>query len=215
MRACPHDNIAVNLRAFGSDLNEKNDLRMDEVFLGLVMLSSALVFSAVFLGPWGDIKSAAYAVGSGAWFLYASVFLSVAVIMFPLLFVAATWLGERLSGGTDKLRQAVAAQGQLLIPIGLTTWIAFTVSFALAKFRYVLPVLADPFGWGWHLFDVQSVSVAVGNASFGPIVEAIILAAGLFWVGRVVRQNNTLRRSLPVLILSLGYVIAMLWLLVG
>ena len=56
LRVCPSDNIAVNLRPWGSDLGPKTKHRLDEAFLGLVMLASALVDSAVFLGPVGAVE---------------------------------------------------------------------------------------------------------------------------------------------------------------
>ncbi len=37
--------------------------RLDEAFLALVMLGCALAFSAVFLGPWGVLRRAAYLSG--------------------------------------------------------------------------------------------------------------------------------------------------------
>ncbi|PKN81813.1 MAG: hypothetical protein CVU46_18525, partial [Chloroflexi bacterium HGW-Chloroflexi-8] len=63
LRVCPSDNIAVNLRPWGSDLGPKTKHRLDEAFLGLVMMASAIVDSAVFLGPWGQLKTAAYSIG--------------------------------------------------------------------------------------------------------------------------------------------------------
>jgi polyferredoxin len=75
VRVCPHDNLAVNLRPFGEDLfvPRPASRRLDEAFLALVMLGSALAFSAVFTGPWGWLKNAAFAIGSPAWLGYSSV----------------------------------------------------------------------------------------------------------------------------------------------
>ncbi len=43
LRVCPQDNIALNLRPFGSDLGvTRRSQRLDEAFLALVMLGSAL-----------------------------------------------------------------------------------------------------------------------------------------------------------------------------
>ena len=85
LRTCPHDNIAVNLRAFGSDLQQPVGRKLDEAFKAFIMLGSALVYSAVMLGQWGALKSAAYAVGSLLWLEYALTFL-VFLAMLPGLF---------------------------------------------------------------------------------------------------------------------------------
>ena len=47
-----------------------------------------------------------------------------------------------------------------LLPLGLCAWIAFTISFALAKAAYILPVLSDPFGRGWNLLALPSTAAS-------------------------------------------------------
>jgi hypothetical protein len=149
LRSCPKDNIAVNLRPFGTDLIAGNrpapqSSRLDEAFLALVMIGSALAFSAVFIGPWGSLKSAAFAIGSPAWLLYGLGFLALNLVVMPGSFALAVWTGQRLSGSQTQLRRAIARQAQVLLPLGLFAWIAFTISFAFPKFNYVLSVLSDP-----------------------------------------------------------------------
>jgi len=54
LRACPQDNLALNLRPFGTDIGKPRTAnRLDEAFLALVMLGSVLAFTSVFVGPWG------------------------------------------------------------------------------------------------------------------------------------------------------------------
>ena len=81
VRACPHDNIAVNLRPFSADL-AKPSTRMDEAFKAFIMLGSAMIYAGVLLGPWGAFKDAAYNVGSSAWFVYAVAFLAIGFLDF-------------------------------------------------------------------------------------------------------------------------------------
>ncbi len=42
-----------------------------------MMLGSALAFSAVFTGPWGSLKLAAFEIGSPAWLVFAASFLAL------------------------------------------------------------------------------------------------------------------------------------------
>ncbi|HSR21702.1 MAG TPA: 4Fe-4S binding protein, partial [Anaerolineales bacterium] len=62
IRTCPHDNIAINLRPFAADLQQPA-ARLDEAFKSFVMLGSAIIYSAVLLGPWSMLKDAAYRIG--------------------------------------------------------------------------------------------------------------------------------------------------------
>src|SRR4030042_368359 len=71
LRCCPKDNQALNVRPYGTDLGRpESTSRLDETMLALIMLGSALAFSAVFLGPWGWLKLSAFEIGSLNWFIY-------------------------------------------------------------------------------------------------------------------------------------------------
>jgi hypothetical protein len=219
LRVCPSDNIAVNLRPWGSDLGLHTRHRLDETFLGLVMVASALIDSAIFLGPWGGLKMAAYAIGSEQWFIFTAAFLVFTLGILPGLFTLAVWGGLKLSGVKTELRKALAQQGQVLVPLGMMAWIAFTVSFAFAKFGYVLPVLSDPLGWGWNLLGSAGQAGVGENTPFSMLLQIILLAIGLFWssrvAGRITHTGQPNRQALPLIAFSALISLGMLWLLVG
>jgi hypothetical protein len=227
LRACPQDNLALNLRPFGSDLAPSRPVAhpervrsLDAAWLALVMLGSALAFAAVFVGPWGWLKSAAYAIGSLQWAGYALAFLALNLIILPGLFALAVWAGQKLSGGTTSLRRAIASQAQALLPLGLMAWIAFTISFALPKLSFVVGVLNDPFGWGWSLLGTAGAGWSPDVSAFSPLLQAALLLLGVFWGSDVTRrlaenERRPWKSTLPVLGFCLAFVLGMLWLLVG
>lgn len=224
LRVCPKDNIALNLRPFGSDLGEpRRTSRLDEAWMALVMLGSALAFAAVFTGPWGNLKTAAFRIGSSQWLAYAGAFLALNLLILPALFALAVSVGRKLASSPGSWRKSIADQAQSLLPLGLFTWIAFTISFAFPKFHYVLSVLSDPFGWGWNLFGTAGTTWTIGSS--GPILflQVAALLIGLLWSThlsmRLAEQNRALsnnqRQSIPVIFFCLIYTLVMLWLLVG
>lgn len=222
LRSCPQDNIAVNVRPFGSDIGQpRQSSRLDEAFLALVMLGSALVFSAVFIGPWGILKSAAFTIGSPAWLLYGLGFLALNLLVMPGVFVLAVWAGQGWSGSKTQLQRAIANQAQVLLPLGLFAWIAFTISFALPKMNFVLSVLSDPLGWGWNLLGTANTAWSPDVSGFSPILQTGLLLVGLFWSAsvalRLAKPGNqpVFRKTLPILVFCLVFSLAMLWLLVG
>ena len=216
LRVCPKDNIAVNLRPWGSDLQADSRHNLSEAFLGLVMLASVLVDSAIFSGPWGNLKMAAYTIGSRKWFLFAGIFMVSALILLPGFYASCVSWAHKLSKEQRTLQKALAHYSQVLVPLGLMAWIAFTISFAFVKFGSVLPVISDPLGWGWNLLRLQT-KVGVGQSStFVQILQVIVLAAGLFWTTRVTRRiSESNRQSLPLILFSSVFTLAMLWLLIG
>ena len=219
LRVCPSDNIAVNLRPWGSDLGGQGRHRLDETFLGLVMVASALIDSAIFLGPWGDLKMAAYAVGSQEWLGFMAAFLLFALVLLPGLFALAVWGGLKLAGLKTGLRAALAQQGQVLVPLGMMSWIAFTVSFAFVKLGYVLPVLSDPLGWGWNLLGIGGPAGVGETTTFGLLLQVLLLTIGLYWssrvAGRITHTGRTNRQAIPLIGFAALVSVGMLWLLIG
>ncbi len=216
VRVCPSDNLAVNLRPWGSDLGPKTKHNLDEAFLGLVMVASALVDSAIFLGPWGQIKSAAYAIGTSPWFIFTGIFLMIALVGVPGIYAFATWAANKFGKPIMPFRQALAYQSQVLVPLGMMAWISFTISFALAKFAYVLPVVSDPFGWGWNLIGITGYASVGQNSLFSLILQVIVLTIGLFWSTRVaLKINDSIKQALPMIAFSAVFTFSMLWLLIG
>jgi len=216
LRVCPSDNIMVNLRPWGSDLGPKSKQSLGEVFLGLVMLASVLIDSAVFLGPWGELKTAAYEIGSLPWVVFAGVFLIVSLGVIPGLYSAAVWGAVRLGSAKTTFRKTLAKYGQVLVPLGLMAWIAFTVSFAFVKFSYVLPVISDPFGWGWNLIGMSGTASIGQSTSWSGWIQILLLVIGLFWASRVTQQiSESKKQALPIVAFSGVFTVSMLWLLIG
>ncbi|MBI3762633.1 MAG: 4Fe-4S binding protein [Chloroflexi bacterium] len=229
LRTCPHDNIAINLRDFGADLSNPAGRRLDEAFKAFIMLGSAMAYSAVMLGPWGALKSAAYTVGSAAWVIYAAAFLVFIFVVLPGLFFTAVVVGRRLSqnlaeNSTTKTRrpegkrQAFIALSYALVPLGLAAWIAFSLSFVFANLSYLSAALSDPMGWGWNLFGTARVNWTPYLTQFVPILQTIVLVGGLIWAGATaqrIAEETSKMRSLPVIVFCLIVTLVLLGLLVG
>ena len=224
LRACPKDNLALNLRPFGTDIgrtrtaNRLESIRsLDAAFLALIMLGSALAFAAVFVGPWGWLKMAAFEIGSLHWVGYSAGFLALNLLVLPGLFGSAVWLAGKSGKVRLSLKREIANQSQALLPLGLMAWIAFTISFALPKLGYVLGVINDPFGWGWNLMGSAYTFWSPDVSGFSVILQAGLLLIGLFWSASIAWRlaESSPRRALPVLAFCLAFSLTMLWLLVG
>jgi hypothetical protein len=175
----------------------------------------------VFLGPWGWLKLSAFNIGSTEWVLYTAGFLVLNLFFLPAAFISCVWIAKRMAHSSQSITRLVASQSQALLPLGLMAWIAFTISFALPKLTYILGVLNDPFGWGWHLLGVFRPSTTLDVSGFSPILQVLILIIGLFWGARVaLKQSRALgsykiRNNLPLLVFCLTFSMVMVWLLVG
>lgn len=186
LRTCPHDNIVINVRAPGADLFAPRGRRLDEAFKALLMLGTAVLYSAVLLGPWGALKSAAYAAGTPGWLTYAAAFVLILFGLLPGLFWLCVWLGRRMSMGWDRSRAPIEDMRALfirfayaLVPLGLAAWVAFSLSFVFANFSYVWAALSDPFGWGWDLLGTAGIAWTPYLTGIVPSLQALTLLGGL------------------------------------
>jgi hypothetical protein len=210
LRTCPHENIAIQARTFGADLGRPS-ARLDEAFKSFVMLGSAMVYAAVLLGPWGGLKDAAYRIGTLGWFLYALVVLAILCGVLPGLFALA--LGPR--GSARQFKQHFARMSGALIPMGLTAWIAFSLSFVLNNAAYIGASLSDPLGLGWDLLGTAHLAWQPVLTGLLAPAQALALLGGVAWSGGVAKTAAAEARVSPVPVVLYCAVMAlvMLWLL--
>ncbi len=210
LRTCPHDNLTINLRPFGADLEKPGGRKLDEAFKAFIMLGSAMIYSAVMLGPWGFLKNAAYNIGSLQWLVYAAAFLTFIFLALPGIFYAAVALGQALSSNNAQVvrvrqrrlfsthRQAFIAFAYSLVPLGLAAWIAFSLSFVLANLSYLWPVISDPLGWGWDLLGTAQAPWTPYLSGVTPILQAGVLLVGLLWAARTALRTPAAPGARPV-----------------
>jgi hypothetical protein len=238
LRTCPHDNIVINLRAPGADLYHPAGRKLDEAYKAFIMLGSALVYSAVLLGPWGLLKNSAYAIGSLAWFGYALTFLSFTLVFLPGSFwlavaVGRAWAGRQaLAPGLGR-KKAFTTLAYALLPLGLAAWVAFSLSFVFTNLSYIWPALSDPLGLGWDLFGTAGLPWTPYLTGVVSYLQIAVLLGGLAWASRTARKialqlagprrnagvgqsgRVALRLALPVVAYCLAITAGLLVLLVG
>lgn len=188
VKACPYNNITVNLRPFGQDLYVERGRKLDEAFKGFVMLGSALAYSLIMLGPYGWIKDWANLSSVPEFLGYAAIFLGTTLVAAPLLHLGTSWLMRLAATGRWKegtsLQRVFIDTSYTLVPLGLLAWVAFSISFVLPNISYIAAAVSDPFGWGWDLFGTRDVAWTPIAAGWIPYLQIPILLTGLAWALR-------------------------------
>ncbi|MDM8557109.1 hypothetical protein QUF75_20495 [Desulfococcaceae bacterium HSG7] len=130
--------------------------KYDEAWKAFIMITLALVYSVVLLGPWGTLKGWANISEMGNWpgfMIYVATIWLTSLVFMPALWALAAWLGNRLSGAPDvAVRTLFVRYAYVLVPLGLIAWIVFSFPLIMINGVYVLTSLSDPMGWGWDLF---------------------------------------------------------------
>jgi len=223
LRTTQGDSISINLRPFDTELKKPLPFRLDDAFLSLGLLGSVMVYSAIFLGPWGKLKNAAFDVGTANWWGFAAAFLLISFGAIPAV-VAACSSFARIFGKISQSTKVVFIRfSRSLLPLGLFSWIAFTVSFAFSKLAYLWPVFSDPFGWGWNLFGNADAAWQPYLVEVTPWIIVALLVIGLIWTAKSVISTALIlgvsveRKSaaLPLISFGLTQAVFMMWLLVG
>jgi polyferredoxin len=177
LKTCTKDNITLYWRASGDDLSTGH--RLDEAFKAFILLGSALVYPAIFLGPWGWLKNWASLVSLSGWTLYAAGFLAITLVVLPGLF----WLASSVSRAISKERISIwhlaVRYAYALIPLGLSAWIAFSFGFVLVNGSYAISTLSDPFGWGWNLLGTADFAWSPLDPSIIAVLQIGALVTGL------------------------------------
>lgn len=194
LKTCPKDNVTLRLRPVGRDLLAAKERRLDEAYKAFIMLGCALIYSVVLLGRWGWLKSWANLDSLPHWLVYVGALWAITLLALPGLFALATALSRRLGHQAKSLRELLVANAYTLVPLGLTAWIAFSLSFVLVNGSYALPVLSDPFGWGWNVFGTANAvwmplaTNAIGFLQVGVLTAGLLLAVNTAY--QIARQHS-------------------------
>jgi hypothetical protein len=225
LKTCPKDNVAIRLRPWGRDLATVGLRQPGRAVMAIIMLTGAIFYSAVFLGPWSWLKDWAAATSFPGRASYTVAFVTLNLVVVPAVALAAAAASRRLghiSGAS--LKEYAVHLSAALVPSGLSLWIAFSLSFLLANGSYLLNVLSDPFGWGWDLLGTTSMPWTPFGLGLLPYLQAIVVTAGLACSVIVaqraverhgVRGGRAIVALLPVVLFLLLVAVAFLWIYVG
>ena len=192
LRTCTKDNVTVNLRLPGSDLLVAHGWKLDEAYKAFIMLACAAIYPVVFLGPWDWIKAWANLDSLSGFGIYALGFLVLNLVALPGLHLSVAALTRLVSGLDIPLGRLFVALAYPLVPLGLAAWMAFTISLVFANLSYALPVLSDPFGWGWNLLGTRDVAWHPLFTGWVPPIQAALLITGL--IASIVAADAILRK---------------------
>lgn len=226
-KTCPHDNVALNLRPWGSDLNSLRKPRRDEAILALVMLSMTSFHGLTMTPVWTDITGwiqAATHVG----YLPAFSIGMLAILLVPgalFLQANAAAAGFGAVARRDGFWRMASGYAYPLIAVALMYHLAHNAGHFLVEAGAVVPVLSDPMGTGMNLLgtaDLKLGAIASMEVIWG--IQVVLVLIGHLWAVRATGRahaNLAARLGGPVplaaRIVTAGFLLACtsanLWLL--
>lgn len=224
VKTCDRDNVALNLRPWGADLETHARPRSDEAYLALIMLAMTGFHGLTMTGSWQRVVDAVHSVfrtGEIASFSLGMLLVMLAPI---LMYAGLVSLSQRLAGeSTIGYRDYFIRYAYAVLPIALFYHLAHNSEHLLMEGQKVVALLSDPMGRGWNLFGtagwelaplvdlptlwiIQVLCVLVGHVYSLWIARRMV--AGLFTT-----RGAALRSQLPMLLAMILFSLMSLWLL--
>mgnify|MGYP002629608665 CR=1 FL=1 len=197
VKSCDRQNVALNLRPFGTDLHafpasEAHAPRRDAAWMALVLLALTLFHGLSMTTTWHDplpgrpsiLKWMTVHWGTGEVFNF-TVGMAAAMAIPIALYASSCWVAARLtrasgvSAGVIFGRYAFA-----LLPIALFYHLAHNAMHVLMEGGGVVPLLSDPFGDGRDWFGTAALHIGhlVSESTLWTLQLALVLVGHVFGV---------------------------------
>src|SRR5258707_2526138 len=153
--------------------------RLRRIFLSR-FVDGGLIPSA----EWSVAESAIIASLSNVAELGPMVLRTISLVGFWLLFLSAYWMVSIVMSAVTAWhfspRQIAQSFAFTLIPIALGYHLAHYLVFLLVQGQYIIPLLSDPFGYGWNLFGTASYrpNIAIVGARFAWYTAIVAVLLG-------------------------------------
>jgi hypothetical protein len=172
------------LRPFGAGLLDSGSVSSSMMVFVLLLLASVLYDGALATPEWGEFEAtlAPYVSVFGDFKLVA--IRTAGLVAFWLIFCGAyVGVSAVMSAVTEQpASPLLVARGfaYTLVPIAIGYHFAHYFTFLLIQGQYIIPLVSDPFGFGWNLFGTAGyrVDIAIVDARFAWLTAVIAILIG-------------------------------------
>lgn len=212
-----------NLRPFAVGLLAQEDIQISQMAFVALLLSTVTFDGLTATPAWAAIANSLYAV-----FPSALAIGTLGLVTFPLLFMAVYLFVASLMATASGRRHPVETLARTfvysLVPIALAYHLAHYLSFLLIQGQFIIPLISDPFGYGWNILGTADfkVNIAIVNAKFAWITAVTAIVVGhiiAVYLAHVIAlrafgdRRPAQRSQYPMLALMVGYTMVSLWIL--
>ena len=156
--------------------------------------------------------------------LIKSVALMLAPLLLMFVYLLFCKLSSMASGSYMPIEEVAGQYIYSLVPIALAYHISHYLSYLLIAGQQIIPLISDPFGFGWNLFNTthHHLDISVVNAKMVwysavfSIVLGHIIAVTLAHVRALQIYHNRVqvfKSQLPLVVLMIAYTLLSLWIL--
>ena len=223
----PEAERELNLRPFAAGLVSADGVSSSLAVFVLLLLASVTFDGFMATPPWATIESTLYAAVPGTPDLKLTTVATAGLVAFAALFVVvyrAFAAGIALAGGQHSPSRVGRVFVLSLVPVALAYHLAHDSTHLLIQGQLAIPLVSDPFGFGWNLFGTADFRRDTGlvDARFAWYTAIVAIVAGhigAVYVARVIALREfaddraVVRSQLVMLVLLVGHTTASLWII--
>lgn len=230
IKSCDKQNIALNLRPFGSELRKPLGRRLDEAWLALSLLSLTLFHGLTMTPVWEDVRPGADSIlkWMAVTFETPKVWnFTIAMAVACSIPIVLYWLSCRaaryLAGGDVPARALFINYAYSLLPVALFYHLAHNLMHLLMEGGHIVPMLSDPMGDGSNYLGTASMHIGhlTSEATMWFMQIGLILTGHIFGIVVAHRTSRRLysdrvaatRSLIPMLVVMIAISIGGLYLM--
>ncbi len=219
IKTCHRNNISFNIRSFAGDLFTLTKTRMDEALFILILFGVTTFQTLVMIRPWAGFARDIMAY-TGASYDSVRFILFITAAVFPILIYSIAIGISKLLNLKMNFKDLFMGYAYSIIPLGLMMHLSHNIRHLLEEGTGIIPVLSDPFGFGWNLFGTSGYMPApLPGSNNILLIQWLLMLVGLGFsisIGknisrRMFHGNNC--AYIPVLIFVLIFFVFNLWVL--
>jgi len=213
----------LNLRPYAIGLLRKEDTSFSMMAFVLLILATVTFDGFISTPAWMNIQNIFLQFVSEI-STVASLGFVAFYIVFICIYLFFSLLIAVFGGGNYSVISIAVKFVYSIVPIALAYHFAHYLYLLLIQGQLIIPLLSDPFGYGWNLFGTASyrVNVKFVGAEFYWLTALVTIVIGhviAVYIGhisalRIYRsQKISVRSQYPMLVLMIGYTVTSIWIL--
>ncbi len=168
------------VRSLGAGLIDDRPVSTSMMAFVLLLLATVLYDGLIGTGEWAAFEGWLLAGGERGAMVLRSVGLAAMWLIFLGAYLGISGVMSALAGGRPGALGVARAFVLTLVPIAIGYHVAHYLVFLLVQGQYIIPLLSDPFGYGWDLFGTAGYRVDIGlvGARFAWYAAVAAIVAG-------------------------------------
>ncbi len=154
------------LRPYGAGLLDSRPVSTSMTAFVLLVLSTVLYDGVLGTPEWTGIENSLVALAPGLGDTAVIAIRTVGLVVFWALFFGAYLAVNAIMSVAVQHRRSTWDSARslalTLVPIAIAYSLAHYLTYLLIQGQYIVPLLSDPFGYGWDLFGTAGYRVDIG-----------------------------------------------------